>query len=47
MLAYGGNGPLHACGIADHAGIRSILAPPFSSVFSACGAGNMKPLHIP
>ena len=21
MLAYGGNGPLHACGIADHAGI--------------------------
>lgn len=46
MLAYGGNGPLHACGIADHAGIRRILAPPFSSVFSACGAGNMKPLHI-
>ncbi|MBH0123732.1 hydantoinase/oxoprolinase family protein [Rhodococcus sp. NPDC003382] len=46
MLAYGGNGPLHACGIADHAGIRRILAPPFSSVFSACGAGNMKQLHI-
>ncbi|MET8246964.1 hydantoinase/oxoprolinase family protein [Streptomyces sp. NPDC005202] len=46
MLAYGGNGPLHACGIADHAGIKKILAPPFSSVFSACGAGNMQPLHI-
>ena len=46
MLAYGGNGPLHACGIADHAGIRRILAPPFASVFSACGAGNMKQLHI-
>ncbi|MGX7732493.1 hydantoinase/oxoprolinase family protein [Rhodococcus sp. 2H158] len=46
MLAYGGNGPLHACGIADQAGIRKILAPPFSSVFSACGAGNMKQLHI-
>ncbi|MEZ5150062.1 hydantoinase/oxoprolinase family protein [Rhodococcus zopfii] len=46
MLAYGGNGPLHACGIADQAGIRRILAPPFSSVFSACGAGNMKQLHI-
>ncbi|WP_327371013.1 hydantoinase/oxoprolinase family protein [Streptomyces sp. NBC_01217] len=46
MLAYGGNGPLHACGIADHAGIRKILAPPFASVFSACGAGNMKQLHI-
>ena len=46
MLAYGGNGPLHACGIADQAGIRKILAPPFASVFSACGAGNMKQLHI-
>jgi N-methylhydantoinase A len=46
MLAYGGNGPLHACGIADQAGIRRILAPPFASVFSACGAGNMKQMHI-
>jgi len=46
MLAYGGNGPLHACGIAKHAGIRRVLAPPFSSVFSACGAGNMKQLHF-
>lgn len=46
MLAYGGNGPLHACGIANHAGINRILAPPFASVFSACGAGNMTQLHI-
>ena len=46
MLAYGGNGPWHACGIADQAGIRKILAPPFASVFSACGAGNMKQMHI-
>jgi N-methylhydantoinase A len=46
MLAYGGNGPLHACGIARHAGIRRVLAPPFSSVFSACGAGNMRQLHF-
>lgn len=46
MLAYGGSGPLHACGMADHAGIKRILAPPFASVFSACGAGNMKQLHI-
>lgn len=46
MLAYGGNGPLHACGIAKHAGIKRVLAPPFSSVFSACGAGNMKQLHF-
>jgi N-methylhydantoinase A len=46
MLAYGGNGPLHACGIASSAGISKILFPPFASVFSALGAGNMRPLHI-
>jgi N-methylhydantoinase A len=46
MLAYGGNGPLHACGIADKAGINAILFPPFASVFSALGACNMQPLHI-
>jgi N-methylhydantoinase A len=46
MLAYGGNGPLHACGIAKQAGIKRVLAPPFSSVFSACGAGNMRQLHF-
>lgn len=46
MLAYGGNGPLHACGIATSAGISRILFPPFASVFSALGAGNIQPLHI-
>ncbi len=46
MLAYGGNGPLHACGIADHLGVDRVLAPPYSSVFSALGAGNTPQLHI-
>ena len=46
MLAYGGNGPLHCCGIANHLGIARVLAPPFSSVFSALGAGNTPQLHI-
>jgi len=46
MLAYGGNGPLHACGIATCAGIKKILFPPFAPVFSALGACNMMPLHI-
>jgi len=46
MLAYGGNGPLHACGIAGHLGIGKVLAPPYSSVFSALGAGNTPQLHI-
>ncbi|KAB1945002.1 hydantoinase/oxoprolinase family protein [Brevibacterium linens] len=46
MVAYGGNGPLHACGIASRAGISRILFPPFASVFSALGASNLNPLHI-
>lgn len=46
ILAYGGNGPLHACGVARALGVKRILAPPFASVFSACGAGNMSQLHI-
>ncbi len=46
MLAYGGNGPLHACGIADHLGVDRVLAPPYSAVFSALGAGNTPQLHI-
>jgi N-methylhydantoinase A len=46
ILAYGGNGPLHACGIANALGVARILAPPFSSTFSACGAGNVNQMHI-
>lgn len=46
ILSYGGGGPLHACGYAAEIGIRRILIPPFSSVFSALGAGNMNQLHI-
>lgn len=46
MLAFGGNGPMHACGIADKIGVERVIAPPFSSVFSAVGASNMDQLHI-
>jgi N-methylhydantoinase A len=46
ILAYGGNGPLHACGIATALGVQRVLAPPFSSTFSACGAGNVNQMHI-
>ncbi|MGQ0698364.1 MAG: hydantoinase/oxoprolinase family protein [Panacagrimonas sp.] len=45
-LAYGGNGPLHACGVARALGVKKILAPPFASTFSAVGAGNMNQMHI-
>lgn len=46
FLAYGGNGPLHCCGIAEKAGIKKILAPPYSSVFSACGGAGLNQMHI-
>ncbi len=46
LLSYGGGGPLHACGYAGKIGIRRILIPPYSAVFSALGAGSMNQLHI-
>lgn len=46
MLAYGGNGALHACGIANVLKIDRILVPPFASIFSGVGAGNMEQMHI-
>jgi N-methylhydantoinase A len=46
ILSYGGGAPLHACGYAEEIGVSRILIPPFSSVFSALGAGNMNQLHI-
>lgn len=46
FLAYGGNGPLHCCGIADRANIKKILAPPYSSVFSACGGAGLNQMHM-
>ncbi len=46
LLAYGGNGPLHCCGIANALSVDRVLAPPFSSVFSALGAGNVNQMHI-
>lgn len=46
MLAYGGNGPLHACGIARHANVDKVLIPPFSANFSAAGGASMQPMHF-
>ena len=46
ILSYGGGGPIHACGYAGEIGVAKVLIPPFSSVFSALGAGNMNQLHI-
>src|ERR1700760_3634157 len=37
MLAFGGNGPLFAAGIAAELGISRVLIPPLPGVFSAFG----------
>lgn len=46
ILAYGGNGPTHACGYAEGLEISRILVPANSAVFSAVGGGNLDQLHI-
>lgn len=39
LLAFGGAGPMSACGIAEAMGIKSILIPRLAAVFSAFGIG--------
>jgi N-methylhydantoinase A len=37
LVAFGGGGPLHACGLAGRLGMTKILVPPFAGVLSALG----------
>src|SRR5690606_11323466 len=37
LFAFGGNGPLFACGMADALGIRRIVVPPSAGLFSSFG----------
>jgi N-methylhydantoinase A len=37
LVAFGGSGGLHATGLAKRLGIRKVLIPPLSGVFSALG----------
>jgi N-methylhydantoinase A len=37
LVAFGGGGPLHACGLADRLGITQVLVPPHAGVLSALG----------
>ena len=37
LIAFGGGGPLHACGLADRLGATRVLVPPFAGVLSAVG----------
>ncbi|HXJ81034.1 MAG TPA: hydantoinase/oxoprolinase family protein [Candidatus Methylomirabilis sp.] len=37
LFAFGGAGPVHACGVAERLGIRSVVVPPAGGVLSAIG----------
>src|SRR5690606_13128797 len=37
LFAFGGNGPLFACGMADALGIRRVVVPPSAGLFSSFG----------
>lgn len=37
LVAFGGGGPLHGCGLADLLGMHRILVPPHAGVLSALG----------
>ncbi|HBA87930.1 MAG TPA: hydantoinase [Geobacter sp.] len=39
LLAFGGAGPLNACGVAEKAGIDTVAVPKMAAVFSAYGIG--------
>jgi N-methylhydantoinase A len=37
LVAYGGSGPVHAAGLANELGVRTVLVPAFAGLFSALG----------
>jgi N-methylhydantoinase A/oxoprolinase/acetone carboxylase beta subunit len=40
LLAFGGAGPLNACGIAEKLGLKRVAVPKMASIFSAFGIGS-------
>jgi N-methylhydantoinase A/oxoprolinase/acetone carboxylase beta subunit len=40
LLAFGGAGPLNACGVAEKAGMDTVAVPQLAAVFSAFGIGS-------
>lgn len=39
LLAFGGGGPMNACGVAEKVGAKRVIVPRLSAVFSAYGIG--------
>ncbi|MGQ0639738.1 MAG: hydantoinase/oxoprolinase family protein [Gemmatimonadaceae bacterium] len=46
LIAFGGGGPLHACGLAEQLGMSRILIPPFAGVLSALGLAVAPPRRV-
>lgn len=46
IVAYGGAGALHACAVADHAGLARIVMTPFAAVFSAYSSSLLDVGHL-
>src|SRR5450830_19400 len=46
LLAFGGAGPISACGVADQIGITEIIVPRLAAVFSAFGIGFSDIAHV-
>jgi N-methylhydantoinase A/acetophenone carboxylase len=46
LMAFGGAGPLHACGVAEQLGIRRVVVFPYGAVFSAFGATTLERAHV-
>jgi N-methylhydantoinase A len=40
LLAFGGAGPLSGCGVAEKAGVDTVIVPKMAAVFSAYGIGS-------
>ncbi|MCC6304673.1 MAG: hydantoinase/oxoprolinase family protein [Rhodobacteraceae bacterium] len=46
LIAFGGAGPMHACGLADATGIGRIVVPAASGAFSALGCTTATARHV-
>jgi N-methylhydantoinase A len=46
LVAFGGGGPISACGVADRAGFDTVLVPRMAAVFSAFGIGFSDIAHL-
>jgi N-methylhydantoinase A/oxoprolinase/acetone carboxylase beta subunit len=46
LFSVGGAGPLHACRVAELAGLGQVVTFPFGSVFSAFGGGTSDVQHL-